>query len=1129
MASKVCRTRLISDIPASEDEFGSHQRLADAVANLILSEDDGGKTIGLEGDWGAGKSTVVNLIQNKIQESSDNLFFLFDAWAHHQDPLRRTFLEELLSEGEQGWIPEEDKGIWKKRRKVLAKQVKYEHKITHSNLKLWAKWFIVSTLFMPLGIALLTSGIGIESVVSTIIGFVIALFPAGILIWVQVKHNQDTKTQKQEDEKSDPWTFLVKNSETDYRTETFQSPNPTSVEFSETFSDYMEAVSQNNIRKIVIVVDNLDRIETDEALSLLSILQTFLQSGAKKAQWLEKLWVIIPYDRKGLEKLWQSRNGGNDGKESSAQSHVATSFLDKRFQIRFTIPPIVLSDWSAYLKRLLKEAFPDHDENEFHSAYRVYAKYRQKPNSAPTPRELKLYVNQIGATHRQWRDTFPLAHVGYYVLLNRSGKQIIKGLLDGEYEKDEIKASLGENLNASLSALTFNVEVERAQQLLLKTPIKKALEFGDGTEILDLHKLSGFQQVLESISFADLAAEPEKLANTFSALDKSGILFEIETDSRNIIIKRLQRTVNSVAMWYPFNPKIVDGMSSMFKLLDADSSLMTTTLTVVLNNKIEKYLEEPQFLHSWIDGFIQLLGIIKKNVGEQELLSLPIRIPCSSDVYIDVCNYLYNNNESRQFWHFIQSNSPEKEIESSFSSVLKENQLKKYHIQAVRVMQQQNLNFNWEGFLEIAENKLASTTNYAPEFIEAQLAFLWHLKDKTPEIQTILDKLTTRGSLLHHMSVAQENINAKAYCMFSFIQNNPSVQYTGMPGLASGGQALIERVFSSPEQHVDLSERIVELFGNYREYNLVFEISATQKTKKWVSQLFKIIALRKDSQLFFKSDIVLQHWKKISDALDNDTVNELLQKLIAKTDILKHITNNDFSIDYSELYTKLVQNGGVKNIEYKKWCVAGIQQIAQDNMQEHANKNDAVAELIVDLVEQKVKITLGQNYQEVLFDHGSALLDNQIGEGRLVNHWDNMFVALDRNSKSILRTRLMTAAIQRAGDIPDTFFAYYGDELIKTANLENMDKLVLNLFTPLVKNRNPVGIAWIAQLLEKKQSFLSRYSPKTQTKDLRRWVQEALRENTENELEENLQKIAVVLKNTLRRKPTSKKINQKNK
>lgn len=61
-------TRLLPDSPADADAFGSHERVADSIAEVVQTE-SGGKAIGLEGGWGAGKSTIVRLVAQKLSQA----------------------------------------------------------------------------------------------------------------------------------------------------------------------------------------------------------------------------------------------------------------------------------------------------------------------------------------------------------------------------------------------------------------------------------------------------------------------------------------------------------------------------------------------------------------------------------------------------------------------------------------------------------------------------------------------------------------------------------------------------------------------------------------------------------------------------------------------------------------------------------------------------------------------------------------------------------------------------------------------------------------------------------------------------------------------------------------------------
>ncbi len=81
---KDCITKLLNDDPAVHDNFGPHEKVAAAILELICKE-EGGKSIGLTGSWGSGKSTVVKLLEQKLPDKTE--MFIFDAWAHEGDPL----------------------------------------------------------------------------------------------------------------------------------------------------------------------------------------------------------------------------------------------------------------------------------------------------------------------------------------------------------------------------------------------------------------------------------------------------------------------------------------------------------------------------------------------------------------------------------------------------------------------------------------------------------------------------------------------------------------------------------------------------------------------------------------------------------------------------------------------------------------------------------------------------------------------------------------------------------------------------------------------------------------------------------------------------------------------------------
>ncbi len=97
--------KFIQNTPHGIDKYEgrSAEILAKAIENHIESindcHDDTNKLpqiIGLDGEWGSGKSNVIRILQNNIREK----FYLFeyDAWGHQEDLQRRSFLEALTDD-----------------------------------------------------------------------------------------------------------------------------------------------------------------------------------------------------------------------------------------------------------------------------------------------------------------------------------------------------------------------------------------------------------------------------------------------------------------------------------------------------------------------------------------------------------------------------------------------------------------------------------------------------------------------------------------------------------------------------------------------------------------------------------------------------------------------------------------------------------------------------------------------------------------------------------------------------------------------------------------------------------------------------------------------------------------------
>jgi predicted ABC-type transport system involved in lysophospholipase L1 biosynthesis ATPase subunit len=144
-------THLLKDDPATADEFGTHNKIADLIRDEILGSASG-RSIALIGDWGSGKSTIIELLKGYFTEGENPIahLFIYDAWSHQGDSLRRAFLDDLIVSlsnrmTEQEVIDATDQ-VWNRTETTTT--------TTEPVLRRHAKALLLSLVFIPIGLKL---------------------------------------------------------------------------------------------------------------------------------------------------------------------------------------------------------------------------------------------------------------------------------------------------------------------------------------------------------------------------------------------------------------------------------------------------------------------------------------------------------------------------------------------------------------------------------------------------------------------------------------------------------------------------------------------------------------------------------------------------------------------------------------------------------------------------------------------------------------------------------------------------------------------------------------------------------------------------------------------------------------
>ena len=480
---KTVQFKVLSDNCSAEDllDDRTHQRIADKLYEIISANSKEGLTIGLEGEWGSGKSTVVKLLQEKLKENKSNKTFVFyiDAWEHEGDHLRRVFLETLIEKIKRWkeWSCDVVKRLNDISDRVTSKKV--SKKIEHtSQITGFGKCVAFAALFVPLGASLLT--VFAERVTTKWTGYICWEFWGSLVLTlapVLVYFGQMVGNLFRDKKKKYALFETEANVDTTY--ETSREEERSSVEFERYFGEILQIVS-TEIDSMIMVIDNLDRVNSEDALRIWSTLQAFVQNKNPIVTEGKQLckWIVVPYAQEGLSKIWAEDEGS--GPNTKLNANRPLSFMDKSFQLRMHVPKMVISGWKGFARKCIGEAAPSLDGEDVEKMLNVLSWTRDNLTDAPSPRQIKIYINQVGVACSLHGNRVPLEAICFYVV-----KKYLNGLSDKQLE-DELRnkkisaASLPQYANcyelaAEVAAILYGVAEDKAMQILLEPIITENL------------------------------------------------------------------------------------------------------------------------------------------------------------------------------------------------------------------------------------------------------------------------------------------------------------------------------------------------------------------------------------------------------------------------------------------------------------------------------------------------------------------------------------------------------------------------------------------------------------------------------------------------------------------------------
>lgn len=298
-------------------DFLNNEAIAKTIVELLKEKPDSPLTVGVHGDWGAGKSSVLEMIESRLSQDESVLCLKFNGWRFQGfEDAKIALIEGIVS------------GLVEKKPALRVIGDKVKGIFSRIN------WLKIAKKTGGLALTAVTGVPSPDQVMSAV------SFLQGLVV--------------------DPNNFTVDNiskiiSEVkDVIDPASDAKNvPTEIaEFQREFSGLLEAAG---VSQLIVLIDDLDRCLPETAIETLEAVRLFL--------FAEKTAFVVAADESMIE--YAVRRHFPDLPESSNSQAYARNYLEKLIQVPFRIPSLGNLETRVYVSLLLTGVEVGEESPEF--------------------------------------------------------------------------------------------------------------------------------------------------------------------------------------------------------------------------------------------------------------------------------------------------------------------------------------------------------------------------------------------------------------------------------------------------------------------------------------------------------------------------------------------------------------------------------------------------------------------------------------------------------------------------------------------------------------------------------------------------------------------------------------------
>lgn len=335
-----------SDNETSEDLLGFKVH-ANLLIDVVKDDSVLPITIGVFGDWGSGKSSILQIIKDKFEEKdekdefkeNETLCIYFNGWTFEgYDDAKAALLNAILKELEDNKkLTEEVKVAVKEKAKKLWKSIDWMR----------GAGMVLKNIALPAVSAYFTGGLSL-----------IPFASQKLSEWGAYSPEKLIEKLKSDEGKEFFKSLTNEDSEVDK-----QDKTNAVAEFRK---DFIELLEVTKFKRLVVIIDDLDRCTPERIIENLEAVKLFLN--------VPKTAFIIGADPRIVKHAIEHKYKNNNPIEED-NNRIIDDYLEKLIQLPYSLPKLSEPEVETYISMLICKR--ELDETNFKMIHSEFQKFRK--------------------------------------------------------------------------------------------------------------------------------------------------------------------------------------------------------------------------------------------------------------------------------------------------------------------------------------------------------------------------------------------------------------------------------------------------------------------------------------------------------------------------------------------------------------------------------------------------------------------------------------------------------------------------------------------------------------------------------------------------------------------------------